>query len=41
MPLFDLTDPHTPLPMQRVADTSLLLALRKGEDNPHPRRHRL
>ena len=35
MALYDLTDPSAPLPLQLVADTSLLLALRKGDDNPN------
>jgi predicted nucleic acid-binding protein len=35
MPLYDLADPTVPLPGQLVADTSLLLALRTGDDNPH------
>ena len=35
MALFDLADPATPLPTQLVLDTSLLLACRRGDDNPH------
>ncbi len=35
MVLFDLADPATPLPTQLVLDTSLLLACRRGDDNPH------
>ena len=35
MALFDLADPATPLPSQLVLDTSLLLACRGGDDNPH------
>ena len=34
MALRDLADPTTPLPSQLVLDSSLLLALRKGDDNP-------
>lgn len=35
MALYDLTDPHLVLPSQLVVDTSLLLALRPTDDNPH------
>jgi predicted nucleic acid-binding protein len=35
MAIFDITDPAIALPSQLVADSSLLLALRKGDDNPH------
>jgi predicted nucleic acid-binding protein len=35
MALFDLADPTIPLPAQLVLDTSLLLACRAGDDNPH------
>ncbi len=35
MALFDLANPATPLPTQLVLDTSLLLACRTGDDNPH------
>lgn len=35
MALYDLADPATPLPGQVVLDSSLLLALRKGDDNPN------
>lgn len=35
MALYDLSDPRIPLPSQLVVDTSLLLALRPGDDNPH------
>jgi predicted nucleic acid-binding protein len=35
MALYDLTDPNVTLPMQLVADSSLLLALRTGDDNPN------
>jgi len=35
MALYDLSDPAVPLPAQIVVDTSLLLALRPGDDNPH------
>jgi predicted nucleic acid-binding protein len=35
MALHDLADPTTPLPAQLVFDTSFLLALRPGDDNPH------
>jgi predicted nucleic acid-binding protein len=35
MALFDLSDPAVPLPAQLVVDTSLLLALRPTDDNPH------
>ncbi len=35
MALFDLNDPVSPLPSQLVLDTSLLLACRAGDDNPH------
>lgn len=35
MALYDLSDPKIPLPSQLVVDTSLLLALRPGDDNPH------
>jgi predicted nucleic acid-binding protein len=35
MALYDLTDPHLVLPSQLVVDTSLLLALRPADDNPH------
>ncbi len=35
MALHDLTDPAIPLPQQLVIDSSLLLALRPGDDNPH------
>ncbi len=34
MALRDLTDPIVPLPSQLVLDSSLLLALRRGDDNP-------
>ena len=34
MALYDLADPTTPVPGQLVLDSSLLLALRKGDDNP-------
>ncbi|MCD4670610.1 MAG: PIN domain-containing protein [Actinomycetia bacterium] len=37
MALHDLADPATPLPGQVVLDSSLLLALRKGDDNPNAR----
>lgn len=35
MSLYDLANPTTPLPNQLVVDTSLLLALRPNDDNPH------
>lgn len=35
MALYDLADPSIPLPQQLVVDTSLLLALRLADDNPH------
>ncbi|MDI6770567.1 MAG: hypothetical protein QMD04_12955 [Anaerolineales bacterium] len=35
MALCDLADPALPLPPQLVLDSSLLLALRPGDDNPH------
>ncbi len=35
MAIYDLTDPSVPLPPQLVLDSSLLLALRPGDDNPH------
>jgi predicted nucleic acid-binding protein len=35
MALYDLGDPTTSLPQQLVVDTSLLLALRPADDNPH------
>ncbi|MBN1874735.1 MAG: hypothetical protein JXA33_10935 [Anaerolineae bacterium] len=35
MALYDLADSATPLPQQLVIDSSLLLALRPGDDNPH------
>ncbi|MCD6197689.1 MAG: hypothetical protein J7K15_03820 [Deltaproteobacteria bacterium] len=35
MALYDLADPATPLPGQVVLDSSILLALRKGDDNPN------
>lgn len=35
MALHDLSDPTIALPSQLVVDTSLLLALRPGDDNPH------
>jgi len=35
MALHDLSDPSIPLPAQLVVDTSLLLALRPGDDNPN------
>ena len=35
MALYDLSDPDVPLPPQMVIDTSLLLALRPGDDNPY------
>ncbi len=35
MSLYDLADPTVPLPTQLVVDTSLLLALRSDDDNPH------
>ena len=34
MALHDLADPTAPLPSQLVLDSSLLLALRTGDDNP-------
>ncbi len=34
MALYNLADPATSLPGQLVLDSSLLLALRKGDDNP-------
>jgi hypothetical protein len=34
MPILDLADEAVPLPMQLVLDMSLLLACRKGDDNP-------
>ncbi len=34
MAVYDIADPHIPLPAQLVVDTSLLLALRSGDDNP-------
>lgn len=34
MALYNLADPTTALPSQLVLDSSLLLALRKGDDNP-------
>lgn len=34
MALYDLADSATPLPTQLALDSSLLLALRKGDDNP-------
>lgn len=34
MALYDLADPKISLPRQLVLDSSLLLALRKGDDNP-------
>lgn len=34
MALYNLADPATPLPGQLVLDSSLLLALRTGDDNP-------
>jgi predicted nucleic acid-binding protein len=37
MALHDLADSTTPLPGQVVLDSSLLLALRKGDDNPNAR----
>lgn len=33
--LYDLADPDVPLPLQLVFDSSFLLALRPGDDNPH------
>lgn len=35
MAIYDLTDPSIALPIQLVADSSLLLALRQGDDNPN------
>lgn len=35
MALYDLADPAVPLPPQLVLDSSLLLALRSGDDNPN------
>jgi len=35
MALYDISDPTIPLPSQLVVDTSLLLALRPADDNPH------
>jgi len=35
MTLYDLADPAIPLPQQLVIDSSLLLALRPGDDNPY------
>ena len=35
MALYDLADPTIRLPQQLVVDTSLLLALRPTDDNPH------
>jgi|GEM_PF-785073 len=35
MALYDLADPALPLPPQLVLDSSLLLALRPGDDNPN------
>jgi predicted nucleic acid-binding protein len=35
MPLCDLTDPNLKLPFQIAIDSSLLLALRPSDDNPH------
>lgn len=35
MALYNLADPAAPLPQQLVIDSSLLLALRPGDDNPH------
>lgn len=35
MALYDLADPAIPLPQQLVIDTSVLLALRPADDNPH------
>lgn len=35
MAIFDLADSETPLPTQLALDTSLLLACRAGDDNPH------
>ena len=35
MALYDIADLTAPLPSQLVVDTSLLLALRPGDDNPH------
>lgn len=35
MALYDLADSDTPLPQQLVIDSSLLLALRPGDDNPY------
>lgn len=37
MALFDLADPRLPLPTQLVLDSSILLALRPGDDNPQAR----
>lgn len=34
MALYDLADPAVTLPQQLVIDSSLLLALRPGDDNP-------
>jgi len=35
MALYNLADPAIPLPQQLVIDSSLLLALRPGDDNPY------
>ncbi|MFN3762934.1 MAG: hypothetical protein ACK4WK_07015 [Anaerolineae bacterium] len=35
MALYDLTDSTIPLPSQLVVDSSLLLALRPGDDHPY------
>jgi len=35
MTIRDLTNPRVVLPRQLVLDSSVLLALRKGDDNPH------
>ncbi len=35
MAVHDFADPRVALPSQLVLDSSLLLALRKGDDNPH------
>lgn len=35
MALYDFTDPAIPLPSQIVVDSSLLLAIRSGDDNPY------
>lgn len=35
MALYNLADPAIPMPQQLVVDSSLLLALRPGDDNPY------